>query len=515
MIKSRRGDIMPRDYIQIEKNIAETGFFSEYLPPCFKLDSYTLSVPPPHNCDLIEPYCFTMSRYNENDARRSIFIPEIGAYLVTRNYIKQEKILQELIEFSESVDMSFSPILNGDDEIVRHEQSYDTVSTETEEIPSNYIDNIIEKIIRSSGAKKILKLDISNCFSSFYMHMMPAILLGVDDTQVNFKKFESNPNDVSIDNKYCTYRKLDEVVRRQNLNRTNGLLTGPLYSKIISEAFLTRIDKELTTSRLKFSRYVDDYEVYLFEDNEKAVISTFTNILKRYGLSLNYEKTEVIDFPYYVTKNLAKIFDSYTNNGNIVGDVELLELFNSFASIEKDGTKGALRYLIKTLEKKIIKINNPAIYKAYLISILENNERSLTKVCSLLIKNKEKLPLNEVDIVLIKNMLQKHILSGHDLEVLWLLYLLIETENLCSGDSIINNIFECKNELAKIILLRKGFFEEEAISQLSNLARSWILLYELYADDHLTETDFQMRLHLNKNLDMYKKLKNKNIHFCN
>ena len=30
---------MDRNYTTIEKEIAETGFFSEYLPPCFKLDS--------------------------------------------------------------------------------------------------------------------------------------------------------------------------------------------------------------------------------------------------------------------------------------------------------------------------------------------------------------------------------------------------------------------------------------------------------------------------------------------
>lgn len=264
---------MPRDYSKIEKDIAETGFFSEYLPSYFKLDPNALLTSPSVNCDLVEPYCFTMSRYNENDARRSIFIPEIGSYLVARNYIKQEGILQELIEFSESVSVSFSPILSDDDSIMRHEQSYDTTLTDMEEIPSNYIDNIIEKVIRSAGAKKILQLDISNCFSSFYMHMMPAILLGVEQTQANFDSYKANPNDSSIDSSYLRYRKLDEVIRRQNLNRTNGLLVGPLYSKIISEALLTRIDKELISNGLKFSRYVDDYEVYLYEDNEKAVIS--------------------------------------------------------------------------------------------------------------------------------------------------------------------------------------------------------------------------------------------------
>lgn len=63
---------MVRNYTTIEKEIAETGFFPEYLPPCFKLEPKVFLRVPPENCDLIEPYCFTMSRYNNNDARRSI-----------------------------------------------------------------------------------------------------------------------------------------------------------------------------------------------------------------------------------------------------------------------------------------------------------------------------------------------------------------------------------------------------------------------------------------------------------
>lgn len=113
--------MMSRNYNEIESLIAETGFFSEYLPPCFKLDRKIFLRPPTESCDLIAPVCFTMSRYNGNDARRNIFIPEIGSYVVTQQYMKQKHIIQELIEFSENSDVSFSPILGKDDSIMRHE----------------------------------------------------------------------------------------------------------------------------------------------------------------------------------------------------------------------------------------------------------------------------------------------------------------------------------------------------------------------------------------------------------
>ena len=60
---------------------------------------------------------------------------------------------------------------------------------------------------------------------------------------------------------------------------------------------MTRIDQDLHELGLNYSRYVDDYEVYLHSDDEEQVISKFASVLKKYGFTLNYEKTEILDFP--------------------------------------------------------------------------------------------------------------------------------------------------------------------------------------------------------------------------
>lgn len=503
---------MVRNYNKIGKEIAETGFFSEYLPPCFKLNKKVFNRIPVVNCDLIQPYSFTMSRYNGNDARRSIFIPEIGAYVVANNFIKENNIIRQLVEFTESNEASFSPILGENDSIVRHEETYNGFTEELEGTSSQYIDNIAKKIINSAGSKKILKLDISNCFSSVYMHIIPAILLGYEEAEENYNKFLKDSNDPIISQTYIIYRKLDEVIRRQNMNRTNGLLPGPLTSKIIAEAIFTRIDSELKSEGLKFARYVDDYEVYIYDNEIKLVISTFTKILKRYGFSLNNEKTEEVEFPYYVAENLEKIFKKHIKDD--LENSELMELFNSYFTLEKSGTKGAVRYLLKTLEKNPISPANTSLYKAYLITIIENNERSLTKACSLFINNKDYLILEERDILLIKEMLSKHISLGHDLEVLWLLYLLIETSNIEKEEQAIQDILDSKNELAHIILLRKNLLTVENLERLIHESKSWILLYELYVSNYINEETFISKLNVNKNLDMYRYLKQNNVHFC-
>lgn len=501
---------MNRDFNKIEKEIKTTGFFSEYLPPCFKITSPFFVRIPGENCDLIKPYCFTMSRYNGNDSRRNIYIPEFGSYAATHSFLKNNGIFQKIIEFTEQHTHSFSPILAEDSSIMRHEQSYggspDSFSFKHS---STYINNVVKKIIYATGAKSVLKLDISNCFSSFYTHMIPAILLGVEQEEIEFRNSLQN---LPVSQNYTILKSVDSIIRRQNENRTNGLLVGPLTSKIIAEGLLTRIDIELENQGLKFSRYVDDYEVYLYDSDEKRVVNIFTNILKKYGFTLNSEKTELVDFPYYIVENLDDIINSF--NLQSLDDFHLMNLFNQFLTLEKNGTKGAVRYLIKSLEKKTIQPQNNQLYKSYIISILSNNERSLSKACYLLIKNKLSSPLSGEDIAIIFMLLNKHLDENNDLEVVWLLYVLIETNRIHINDEIISKIVSSDNDLAKIMLLRKQLLSDEFMHHVSASAKSWILCYELYCSDLITESDFNSRLGIVHNKDMYIHLKTKQLHFC-
>ena len=501
---------MARNYKSIGKEIALSGFFSEYLPPCFSLNSKVLNNPPPVDCDLIKPLGFTMSRYNANDSRRTIFIPEIGSYLSAHMFMSENNIYRELIQFTQTESNSFSPILDENSAIMRHEQSYGKAT----EIPtSEYIKNISSKLIRSVGARKILRLDISNCYSSFYMHMIPAIILGTEVAEAEYDKSLKRRMDssITVNPQYDLYSKLDEVIRRQNLNRTNGLLPGILSSKMIAEAVLTRIDKELSANRINFVRYVDDYEVFLYDNNEDAIISIFSRILRKYGFTLNFEKNQIIEFPFYIVENFEKILNKKFEKE--VDCSELIEIFNRFFLIEKSGTKGAVRYLLKSLEKYNVRVEEPLLYKSYLITIMSNEPRSLSKACSILINNKDKYSLSHDDKKTILNMLVQNIKNGYDLETVWLLYLLIETDNLCRDDNIISEIVSSCSELTWVMLLRKQLLNDSELSLVKERADSWIMLYELYQGGFINESDFVQKLNLNKNISMYQKFKEKGIHF--
>ena len=509
---------MNRDYKKIGKEIALKGFFSEYLPPCFYLNNKILKYIPGKDCDLISPYTFDMSRFNGNDARRMIYIPEICSYLASYDYIRNNNILEELVLFSEKDEHSFSKILNNEDQIRYHEESYyGYITSNKRNWNSSYIDNVCKKIKMASGARKILNLDVSNCYSSFYLHMIPAILLGCDIAQ---NEYENKNNQLKSENyeKYIKYSELDAIIRKQNLNRTNGLIVGTLYSRIIVEAIFARIDIELEELGYRFVRYVDDYEVFVYGENSKNIITDFSNVLKRYGFSLNSEKTSESEFPYYLVQNFKRaVEDILVFEGSTVGRDALMELFNHFFKLENKGVKGAIRYLIKLIDQGIndIEFDDNELYKSYLVNIMVNNERSLNKACSILINNRDKYKLNKSDIHTIKEILDKYILYGYDLEVIWLVYLLVMTDNSDSLSGQIDNILKSNNDLAKLILYDAGLIDEEKLHNLINYAKSWILLYELYSNNAILEDELIEKLNLqsSESKNFYKKISASNIHF--
>lgn len=501
--------------IDREKFITLTtqGFFSEYLPSCFVLERKSLNFIPPKSCDTIEPYCFTMSKYDKNDSRRNIYIPEVGSYLVAQNYMRENDIIKELIEFSQQENFSFSPVINQNGVIYKFEQSYGEYGEEIDEtidLKSDYINNVSNKIIRATGAKKILKLDISNFYFSIYTHVIPAIILGLNTAEEEYKKVCNSEN--SISEIYTKYAELDKVIRQQNRNRTNGLLPGTFSSRLISEALLTRIDKDLKNQNLNFVRYVDDYEFFIYDHNVETVKNKIDSTVRAYGLTINNEKTSIEEFPYYVYKNLNKLFTNLCKDE--FDNENLMDLFNSFYTLEQNGVKGAIRFLLKSLDNKPINIRNSKLYKSYLLTILQNNKRSLIKACQIIIdKNRESFEIDENDIIFIKKSLSNNLKQKNDLEVIWLLYLLIEISGINNTDKIIEEICLDNNELAQLILLKRGLLSEDFINIIKNDSKSWILNYELFSENLLSEAEFQRKLNLDKNLNMYRKFKENDIHF--
>ncbi|WP_270641987.1 RNA-directed DNA polymerase, partial [Paraclostridium sordellii] len=512
------------DIDKLTKDILYNGLFSEYLPSKFNLlmDNFDIfQIPISTKNDFIEPYKYTMSRFSENDKRRIIYLPEISSYINSMKYIKENNFINEFIEISINSNKSFSKLLQDDGTLSTHDQIYGDIDDHTtSSSKSTFISNIIKKLNIAKGAKGVLYLDISNFFGNIYTHIFPAIMLGYEETMNQFKINEQEViEETSNRIIYKKYRDLDKEIRSMNGNRTNGILTGPIISKLISEVLLVKIDEELTRENINFSRFVDDYEVYIYDDKQiEKTTNIISDILNKYYLSLNHEKTKYIPFPYYQFENLEKIIESYNNFD--LESYELMELFNTFFQLEANGTKGAIRYLIKSINHKSKSHNTSQrneIFITYLLNVLVNDTRSLTKVCEILIQEKDSPYIDDSFKCNLLNLLVSSIDDKKDLEVIWLLYL---SKNLGINhldNSIVKKIITSKNELAIIILMYE--FEESISSDNEQIyietASSWILLYELFLTNKISKGKLKNRLHLNNNLNFYNQLKRKKFSFYN
>ena len=260
--------------------------------------------------DFVEPYKYTMSRFSETSKRRIISLPEICSYLNLVKYIIENDFIEKFIEVSNESKQSFSKLIQKNGKMIKHELNYCNYNDKTyeeQEENSTFISNTIEKLNRAKGAIGILHLDISNFFGSIYTHIIPAIFLGYEEAMKIFKKEEKENSDYK---KLC---ELDMKIRGMNGNRTNGLLIGPTISMLIGECLLSRIDKEIESKEINFTRYVDDYEIYIYDEGDiERYIGIISNILNKYYLNLNNEKIKYDKFPYYQYDNFEKIIKIFS-----------------------------------------------------------------------------------------------------------------------------------------------------------------------------------------------------------
>ena len=381
---------------ELLEKIKEKGIFSEYLPENFNLKSDQINVygiGASHK-DRVEPYSYYMSRLGKRGDRRMISIPELSTYVSLVQFLRDNKsILFDIIKLSGDDYNSFSRIVNEEYEIVDDGGNYGQIiksinfsisekgdNQDEEKERSEYVDNMLEKIKRTQGACGILHLDISEFYKSIYTHMLSVIKLGVDGSKEAYLK-------KSQDSDYKKYVIFDDRVRRLNCSRTNGILVGPYISRVVSEAILARVDTELREMDYNFVRYADDYEIAVYKEDElEDIKSKIVSVLARYDFRINNEKTRYEKYPFYMFKNYEKVLKSLAGKDKVLNSVEIVELFNKFLNMEKNGEKGAVRYLLKTYKNEYhIENVHKGLYASYLLNVLCNDEKSLGLACKIII----------------------------------------------------------------------------------------------------------------------------------
>ena len=505
--------------------LKEKGIFSEYLPENFNMKSDLINIygAGASHKDKVEPYSYYMSRFGKVGDRRMISIPEVASYISLINFLSDNKeILEYIIEISANDINSFSRIANEEYEIIEGDDIYgegidnssliidaSAENQEEEKERSIYVENMLKKIQMTRGASGILHIDISEFYKSIYTHTLSSIKLGIDEAKEAFQQD-------SQDQIYKKYVALDDRVRRLNGARTNGILVGPYISRILSEALLARVDIELRAAGFTFLRYADDYEIAIYKEEDlEDVKSKLVSIFERYSFRINNEKTIYERYPFYMFMNYEKIIRRLVGKDKEIDSVEVVELFNKFLQMEKSGEKGAVRYLLKTYKNEY-HVADKQLYASYLLNVLCNDEKALGLACKIIIHeyNANRIELDERFYSIIVNKLQYEIKKQHDLEIVWLTYLLKYT-NFPIAQELLKEIIKSKCDLAIVIVFEEwsGIIENTDIEWCWENSTSWILLYQIALRHPEKRVIFYQKLGIVHNQNFYDKLFDKDFTF--
>lgn len=203
------------------------------------------------------------------------------------------------------------------------------------------------------GKQYLVRADISNCFPSIYTHAISWALVG----KVHSKTHKTGQ----------WFNDIDLYTRNLKSQETHGILIGPHASNLISEIVLVVVDDELIKKGYQFIRNIDDYTCFA-ESNEKAekFLIDLASALKKFNLSLNHKKTEVLKLPLASTESWVRKLNSF----NSIQDKEYLDLNDVRSYIDsaidlmqknKDNS-AILNYAIKVLSKKNLTANALSYY---------------------------------------------------------------------------------------------------------------------------------------------------------
>lgn len=151
------------------------------------------------------------------------------------------------------------------------------------------------------GRRYMVKADISLCFPSIYTHALPWALV----TKPYAKQHIGDYN--------AWFNKIDSYTSNTTHGETHGLLIGPHASNLLSEIILSTIDNELCQRNWSYIRAIDDYTCYVdtYEDGQRFLVE-LAAALRKYDLSLNYRKTEILKLPLAITTQWTRKLKSHS-----------------------------------------------------------------------------------------------------------------------------------------------------------------------------------------------------------
>lgn len=324
--------------------------------------------------------------------------------------------------------------------------------------------------------------DIANCYPSIYSHAVPWATVGF----AHAKKHKAN--------KHKWFNKLDEKIRWNKRNETNGISIGPATSNIITECILAKVDESLR-ERFQFVRFVDDYTAYCqTEESAREFIRLLGEELGRYKLLLNIKKTEITPLPAPVSDSWIGALALSLPNAVPIKAYDAVNFLNLAVELSREHPDGSvLKYAVKSLLGRGLEPMAEWDVLPYVL-MLSFHHTVLLPTIDAMLENSAFLGVFYYEKQL-KKLLDENTFFHRSDGMCWTIYFMNKHGVEISDDQA-KSVVGTKDCFAILMLYLSGHsdHQDEVIvfanalnkNDLHELDQYWILLYQLFRDGKIS-----------------------------
>ncbi|MGF7036881.1 RNA-directed DNA polymerase [Mucilaginibacter lappiensis] len=414
--------------------LVEKGYFPEELPPPFNTKGYAaiISMLLP-DMDTFDPVTKTPAKKKSGTLTKysPYSIPKSKSYRRSLAIVHPLSFLRlaqtvcdgwtDITALTAKSKLSLSPLKEAATYRAIEQPSFDKITK--------------ERILRATGRRYALKVDIQRFYGSIYTHSIPWTLHTKIAGKAKRARYELTGN------------ALDEDVRKMQDGQTMGIPIGPDTSRILSEIICSYIDRHLQDkiADLKGIRVVDDYTLYFksLSDLETARAVLF-KLLKDVELDLNQAKEKIIELPEQIETEWYNVLREYQfREDKELQHKDIIAYFDKlFFYATKFPDDAILSYGLSKISATIFKEINWPILEALLLQAIVKDSKCLPYVVKLIISHNDEE--YDLDFGLIGEAFHEFIIYHQDLdnhyEVSWSLWLFktLEIDLLENGAKIIS-----------------------------------------------------------------------------
>ena len=471
------------------KDLISRGYFPKELPPPFKTNSladFAISNPNFPSAFKAISKLYSHSHVRYGSLRRKLSIPNPLSFLeITKTleaYWNDIKLLTRKSHLSKSQPThtpypkrtrSISPLLDFPD------------------LPRERARN------RAIG-RYALQTDISQFYQSIYTHSIPWAIHGKENAKKQKNDFALFGN------------QLDKLIRSGQDGQTMGIPIGPDTSLVIAELILCAVDVKLEEQFANFCvnsyrgfRYSDDYEfIFLTRSEAEIALSYFQQILSDFELTLNPEKTRIIELPCSLDATwVLELTDYKFSDKKLAQMQDIVRYFDRAFQISREISQDpVLKYAIARVGKfDNLHKDNWSLLENLLLQSVTVEPSTLRDALSIIKDKQDKNYPVDLDS-LEKNLnlqILRHAPLGHSSEVAWVIWSIIVFK-LNIYEKSAEAISEMEDSIVAILALdaqRRGRIslglDDEKWSQYLTTEElygsQWLLSYEMSVQGYCSD----------------------------